>query len=274
MTPIGTMPSITDPAAGSHEPAVPGRPSLTLRGIHRRFGDHEVLGGVDLDLAPGELVAVLGANGCGKSTLLRCAIGLLEPDAGEVRLRGADLTALSGRELRTARREAAVVFQQIALVGRRNALDNVCAGALGELSLARSWAPIAFPREIRDRAATALARVGMLDKAWQPARTLSGGQAQRVAIARAYCQRASVILADEPVSALDPRAAEEVLTLLADLAHRDGLAVLTVLHQPELALRHADRVVGMRLGRVQFDAAPGRVSPGQVAHLYHDLQDA
>ena len=82
----------------------------------------------------------------------------------------------------------------------------------------------------------------MLDKAWQRAGTLSGGQAQRVAIARAYCQEATVILADEPVSALDPRAAEEVLALLADLAHSDGLAVLSVLHQPELALRHADRV--------------------------------
>ena len=268
---------------------------LTLRGIRKRFGDNEVLKGVDLDLAPGELVAVLGANGCGKSTLLRCAIGLLEPDEGEVRLRDRDLRALRGRELRAARREAAVVFQQIALVGRRNALDNVCAGALGELSLARSWAPFVFPQEVRDRAATALARVGMLDRAWQPARTLSGGQAQRVAIARAYCQRASVILADEPVSALDPRAAEEVMGLLADLAHtpsgahgtpsgargtpsgapgRDGLAVLTVLHQPELALRHADRVIGMRLGRVQFDAPPGNVSPGQVEHLYHGLEDA
>ena len=112
-----------------------------------------------------------------------------------------------------------------------------------------------FPQDVRDRAAVALQRVGMLDKAWQRAGTLSGGQAQRVAIARAYCQQATVILADEPVSALDPRAAEEVLELLADLAHSDGLAVLSVLHQPELALRHADRVVGMKLGEVAVRSA-------------------
>ena len=276
-----TLSSVTGAEAGPARPASVGGPALAVQGLYKRFGDNEVLKGVDLDLAPGQLVAVLGANGCGKSTLLRCAIGLLDADEGEIRLAGADLGALRGRALRQARREAAVVFQQIALVGRRSALDNVCAGALGELSLLRSWAPAAFPAEIRERAARALARVGMLDKAWQPARTLSGGQAQRVAIARAYCQRASVILADEPVSALDPRAAEEVLRLLADLAHtpagadgRDGLAVLAVLHQPELALRHADRVIGMRLGRVEFDAAPSRIEPGQVDHLYEHLQEA
>ena len=119
----------------------------------------------------------------------------------------------------------------------------------------------------------ALQRVGLLDKAWQRAGTLSGGQAQRVAIARAYCQEASVILADEPVSALDPRAAEEVLALLADLAHRDGLAVLAVLHQPDLALRHADRVVGMKLGRIAFDQRPGEIAPGEIQALYEELAE-
>jgi len=120
----------------------------------------------------------------------------------------------------------------------------------------------------------ALARVGMLDKAWQQAGTLSGGQAQRVAIARAYCQQASVILADEPVSALDPRAAEEVLELLADVAHHDRLAVLTVLHQPDLALRHSDRIIGMRLGEVVFDKRPTDVSNEEIDSLYQHLHEA
>ena len=267
-----TLPStaVADPRGS----ATADGPALTIRDLRKSFDGREVLKGVDVDLAPGELVAVLGGNGCGKSTLLRCALGLLDPDGGEVRLRGADLTALRGASLRRARREAAVVFQQIALVGRRSALDNVCTGGLGELSLLRSWSPVAFPAEIRERAARALHRVGMLDRAWQPARTLSGGQAQRVAIARALCQQASVILADEPVSALDPRAAEQVLALLSDLARRDGLAVLVVLHQPDLALRHADRVLGMRAGRIEFDAPPAAVTPGQVEHLYEHLEEA
>jgi phosphonate transport system ATP-binding protein len=266
------MTSAIGTAAGLSGPVAAAGPSLTVRGLHKSFGDNEVLRGVDLDLAPGELRAVLGANGCGKSTLLRCAVGLIDADAGEVRLRGADLVSLRGRALRRARREAAVVFQQIALVARQSALDNVCAGALGELSLLRSWSASAYPPEIRDRAANALERVGMLDRAWQQARTLSGGQAQRVAIARAYCQQASVILADEPVSALDPRAAERVMALLRDLAHRDGLAVLVVLHQPDLALRYCDRVIGMRLGLVVFQARPDAVAPDQIASLYADLE--
>lgn len=246
---------------------------LVVEGIHKRFGQNEALGGVDLTLRRGELLSVLGANGCGKSTLLRCAIRLLDPDAGSAMLLGRDLAKLDGRELRIARRQAAVIFQQIALVKRRSAIDNVCAGALGRIPLVRSLTPRSFPSEVRERAATALQRVGMLDKAWQHAGTLSGGQAQRVAIARAYCQEASVILADEPVSALDPRAADEVLTLLADLAHADGLGVLTVLHQPDLAIKYSDRIVGMRLGTVMFDKPPSAVTPDDIAGLYQHLHE-
>jgi phosphonate transport system ATP-binding protein len=247
---------------------------LVLEGIRKRFGANEVLKGIDLELRRGELLAVLGGNGCGKSTLLRCAIRLLDPDAGSSRLCGSDLAQLKGKALRVARREAAVVFQQIALVKQRSALDNVCAGALGQLPLWRSLSPASFPQEIRERAAVALHRVRMLDQAWQKAGTLSGGQAQRVAIARAYCQQASVILADEPVSALDPRAAEEVLELLRDLADSDGLAVLAVLHQPDLALRHAQRVVGMKHGEVAFDKRASDVTQDEIASLYGHLVEA
>jgi phosphonate transport system ATP-binding protein len=247
---------------------------LVIEGIRKHFGSNEVLKGVDLQLRRGELLTVLGANGCGKSTLLRCAIRLLDPDAGSARLLGRDLADLDGKQLRVARREAAVIFQQIALVKRRSAIDNVCAGALGRMPLLRSLTVRGFPREVRERAAVALQRVGMLDKAWQHAGTLSGGQAQRVAIARAYCQEASVILADEPVSALDPRAADEVLSLLADLAHSDGLAVLTVLHQPELAQRYSDRIVGMKLGTVMFDKPPADVSHEEIDALYQHLHGA
>lgn len=256
-------------ASGAIAPDAP----LVVKGMRKSFGAGDVLKGVDLTLDRGELLTVLGANGCGKSTLLRCAIRLIEPDAGSSCLNGQDLAKLRGGELREARREAAVIFQQIALVKTRSAFDNVCCGALGRIPLARALSTKTFPADVRDLAAFALQRVGMIDKAWQPAGTLSGGQAQRIAIARAYCQRASVILADEPVSALDPRAADEVLELLADLAHNDGLAVLTVLHQPELALKYSDRVVGMTLGELEFDRPPGEVAPDQIAALYAHLSE-
>jgi phosphonate transport system ATP-binding protein len=214
------------------------------------------------------MVVVLGANGSGKSTLLRCAIRLIEPDAGEVTLAGGDVMTADGAELRELRRRAAMVFQQIHLVRRRSALENVCYGALGRIGGWRSLSHRLFPPEVVESAWNALERVGLADKAWQRADTLSGGQMQRVAIARSLCQQARVVLADEPVSSLDPRAADDVLALLADIAHGDGLAVACVLHQPELAKRYGDRIVGMASGRIVFERTPATIQDPEIAHLY------
>ncbi|MER7436207.1 phosphonate ABC transporter ATP-binding protein [Pseudonocardia alni] len=231
---------------------------LEVRGARVRYGDREVLHGVDVDVHAGELLAVLGANGSGKSTLLRAAAGLT-PHLGRV--------LVDGRP--RGRLDVALVFQRIHLVTWRTVLDNVCAGALGRLPLRSSLVPSLFPRALREEAMGCLDRVGLADRAHDRAGSLSGGQQQRVAVARALCQRARVLLADEPVSALDPAAAEQVLGLLAELAHTEHLAVLAVLHQPDLAARHADRVVGLRSGHVVLDGPPG----GDVRALYPDAAD-
>lgn len=152
--------------------------------------------------------------------------------------------------------DIAMVFQHIHLVRRRTVLDNVCAGALGRLPLHHSLHPALFPKDLREEAMACLDRVGLADRAHDRAGRLSGGQQQRVAVARALCQRPRVLFADEPVSALDPAASDQVLGLLAELAHEENLAVLAVLHQPSLAARHADRVVGLREGRVALDGPP------------------
>ncbi|WP_406458545.1 ATP-binding cassette domain-containing protein [Streptomyces sp. NBC_00876] len=221
---------------------------LTLSGITVRYGERQVLHGVDVDVARGELLAVLGANGSGKSTLLRAAAGLEPMAAGSVSIDGKPCGPL----------DIAVVFQHIHLVRRRSVLENVCAGALGRLRLRHSLVPALFPRALREEAMACLDRVGLADRAHERAGRLSGGQQQRVAVARALCQRPRVLLADEPVSALDPAASEQVLALLAELAHDAGLAVLAVLHQPSLAARHADRMVGLRDGRMILDGHPGQ----------------
>ncbi|MCX4682837.1 ATP-binding cassette domain-containing protein [Kitasatospora purpeofusca] len=227
---------------------------LALSAITVRYGERDVLRGVDLTVPRGQFLAVLGANGCGKSTLLRAAAGLEPTAEGTVTLdgRAADPLAL------------ATVFQQLHLVARRTVLDNVCAGALGRLPLRHSLHPRLFPRDLREEAMACLDRVGLADRAHDRADRLSGGQQQRVAVARALCQRPEVILADEPVSALDPAATEQVLALLAELAHQEGLAVVAVLHQPSLAARHADRIVGLCEGRIQLDGEPDQ----NVDHLY------
>ncbi|MCD0449495.1 ATP-binding cassette domain-containing protein [Actinocorallia sp. API 0066] len=225
--------------------------TLRVRGLRKEFGGRTVLDGLDLDVAPGEFTAVLGANGSGKSTALRCVVGLETPTAGEIEVDG----------------RAAMVFQKIHLVGRRSALDNVCAGALARLPLRRSLSPLLFPRTLREEAMACLDRVGLADRAAEPASRLSGGQQQRVAIARALCQRSTLLLADEPVSALDPKAAEQVVALLAALA-LDGLAVVAVLHQPSLARHHAGRIVGLLDGRLDLDAPASAVTDHDVDRLY------
>ncbi|NUT43570.1 MAG: ATP-binding cassette domain-containing protein [Thermoactinospora sp.] len=232
--------------------------SLRIRGLRKAYGGRTVLDGFDLDVAPGEFVVLLGANGSGKSTALRCVVGLEQADGGTIE---------------TGSR-AAMVFQQIHLVPRRTVIDNVSAGALGRLPLRRSLHPLLFPRELREEAMACLDRVGLADRAADRAGRLSGGQQQRVAIARALCQRASVLLADEPVSALDPSAAEQVVTLLADLARTGGLAVAAVLHQPGLAVRHADRIVGLRAGRVTLDEPASGLNPADLDFLYGEQEAA
>jgi phosphonate transport system ATP-binding protein len=246
---------------------------LRTREVRKSFGGAPALRGVDVEVAPGEIVCVLGANGSGKSTLLRCVVRLLEPDSGAIELCGVDLAGIHGPALRAARRRAAMIFQQVLLVRRRSALANVAFGALGELPLHRSASERLFPPEVIERAHDALHRVGLPHVAHQRADQLSGGQAQRVAIARALCQRADVVLADEPVASLDPRAAESVLGLLQDVAHRDGLGVLVVLHQPELARRYSDRIVGLLDGAVEFDRPAREVLMADIAPLYRHEDD-
>ena len=240
---------------------------LELVGLRKSFGTNQVLQGIDLQVRAGEFVAVLGANGSGKSTALRCVVGLLDADGGTVKVGDVALDPQHRERTAEARRLVAMVFQQIHLVRRRSVIDNVCCGALGRLPLWRSLTPMLFPQDVRVEAMRCLDRVGLASRAGERAGRLSGGQQQRVAIARALCQRASVVLADEPVSALDPAAAENVVALLRDLA-RDGYAVVAVLHQPDLALRYADRVVGMLGGRVAVDKAPRYIRDEEIEHLY------
>ena len=207
------------------------------------------------------MVSVLGANGSGKSTMLRCLSGLTKFDGGSV--------SVAGRDVRNGERvpEFAMVFQKIHLVPELSALENVCAGALGRLSFWQAWAPRAFPTDVREEAMGCLDRVGLAERAHDRARRLSGGQQQRVAVARALCQRAGVLLADEPVSSLDPAAAEQVMRLLRSLAD-DGMAVAAVLHQPDLARRHSDRVVGLTGGRITLNIPPSALTDADVDALY------
>jgi phosphonate transport system ATP-binding protein len=241
---------------------------LELRNLSMRYPSGKLaLSGVSLSVAPGELVVVLGSNGSGKSTMLRCIARILTPTDGEAWVANQDFAKLSGEKLRRARTVLAMIFQHANLVKRRSVVANVASGTLGRHS--DIWTALGrVPPEEIEPAMRCLAEVGLADLALQRAGTLSGGQAQRVAVARALAQNPRVLLADEPVASLDPEAAEEIMRLLRRLASEDNLAVLCVLHQPELASRYADRVVGMRGGKLAFDIPARDMSSEAVRELY------
>jgi phosphonate transport system ATP-binding protein len=228
------------------------------------------LDGASLSVAAGELLVVLGHNGCGKSTLLKCIAGLLRPTAGRVLVAGRDITLLSGRALSDARMAMGMVFQQARLVGRRSVLANVMCGTLGRHQTFASAVGM-LPRVEVPLAMACLEQVGLAGFAEQRAGTLSGGQAQRASIARALAQRPTALLADEPVASLDPEASEEVMRLLRRISADGGLGVICVLHQPVLARRYADRILGMRQGRVMFDDAPAAIADGRMQALYEGV---
>src|SRR5208337_3535849 len=181
-----------------------------------------------------------------------------------------EISRLSGRPLREARMAVGMIFQHANLVRRRSVLANVMTGTLGQhRTLATALGRL--PRTEMPFALACLDEVGLRELAHQRAGTLSGGQAQRVSVARALAQRPRALLADEPVASLDPEAAEDLMRLLRRLSRDDRIAVLCVLHQPELARRYADRIIGLRCGRIVFDERPSKVRDHDVGALYENL---
>jgi len=243
--------------------------AIKVSGLSKTFGSRKVLDAVSFSLAPGEMVALIGASGSGKSTLLRHLSGFIPGDAGEVRIMG-DLVQDKGRiarRIRRVRSHIGFVFQQFNLVGRLTLLTNVLTGQLHRVPKHRSLFKL-FSRAERETGLAALAEVGIDDYAFQRASTLSGGQQQRAAIARALVQGAKVVLADEPIASLDPESSRKVMEILARVNREHGCAVLVSLHQVDVATRYCGRVIAMRAGRVVFDGASSALTPAFLDELY------
>jgi phosphonate transport system ATP-binding protein len=245
----------------------PAETVVEINGLTKQFGDTTALDGVNLTVRRGEIVVLLGLSGSGKSTLLRHLDALELPTSGSVRVLGEDVPALTGRRLRTLRSRVGFIFQQFELVPSLSVLENVLTGALAELRGPRLglWS---YPKAKKLRALAHLGRVGLLDRAYQRADTLSGGQQQRVAIARALMQNPSILLADEPVASLDPESSDQVMALIREIAYEEGLTVLCSLHQVDLAIAWADRIVGLRHGAVVLDLPATGLSKAEVMEIY------
>ncbi len=230
---------------------------LQLRDVHKRFGDLEVLKGIDLEVERGEVVCVVGPSGSGKSTLLRC-INLLEPpERGDIYLEGRSIcrgpeapAGEAGWELDYVRQRVGIVFQQFNLFPHRTALQNVTMAP--EKALGRS------KEDAREKGTGLLERVGLADKLDQYPERLSGGQQQRVAIARALAMGPHLMLFDEVTSALDPELVKEVLDVMRELVS-EGMTMIVVTHEMGFAREVCDRVVFMDDGAIVEEGPPSKV---------------
>jgi phosphonate transport system ATP-binding protein len=265
------------PAAAAVAPSA-GPSVVSARDVSKTFGTRKALNGVSVEVAAGEMVALIGPSGSGKSTLLRSITGLqtIDPGKGTISVFG-EVVQKNGRTTgatRAARQKLGMIFQQFNLVGRLSLFANVMLGALGRIP---GWKGLlgAWPTADKKLAMAALHRVGVSDYAAQRANTLSGGQQQRGAIARALVQGAKAILADEPVASLDPVSARKVMELLVELNRRDGFGVIVTLHQVDYAIRYCDRVIALKAGQVVYDGPSTGLDTKQLIDIYGpEFEDA
>ncbi|WP_175884752.1 ATP-binding cassette domain-containing protein [Burkholderia sp. BCC0044] len=246
--------------------------ALSVRNIHKSFGDHHVLKGISLDAHEGDVISILGASGSGKSTFLRCLNLLETPDDGSVALAGEELAmkrARDGklhpsdrRQVDRIRSQLGMVFQNFNLWSHMTVLDNLVEGPLRVQKRSRA--------EAVEEAEALLARVGLADKRGYYPAHLSGGQQQRVAIARALAMHPKVMLFDEPTSALDPELVGEVLRVMRSLAE-EGRTMLVVTHEMGFARHVSNRVMFLHQGEVDTDGSPDEVFGGQTSERFRQF---
>ena len=247
--------------------------AVSVSDLTKTFGGtNKALNKVSINVAEGEMVALIGASGSGKSTLLRHIAGLVEGDSqdnGEIRI-FEEIMQSNGKISKGARKlrsSVGVVFQQFNLVGRLKVLTNVLMGNLGKMSLWKGCFGL-FDEQQKLVAMRALTRVGISGQAMQRGSTLSGGQQQRAAIARTLVQGARILIADEPIASLDPSSARKVMDILRELNSRDKITVLVSLHQVEYALNYCPRTIALRNGKVVYDGPSEALTPDFLGELY------
>ena len=249
------------------------RPIVRAEGLCLGYGDRQVVKSLDLEIPQGQFLTVLGPSGSGKSTLLLAMNGSVPARSGRLEVMRQNPSNLHAGELERFRERIGFIFQSFHLVERLPVLHNVASGMLSRIPIAPAILQM-YTRDQYARILEALRVVGLEDRVMDRCDRLSGGQKQRVAIARALVQRPLLILADEPISSLDPRSARGVLEVLRKASREFGITVVCNLHHLEAAREYADRVVGLNDGRVVFDGRPDELSSDAVKRIYRGESDS
>lgn len=245
--------------------------SIELNAVGLAYGGEQALVDIDLNIAVGERVAIIGSSGAGKTSLLRLLATAQKPDRGTLRLLDVDAWGMRGRDRQALRTRIGLIHQAPPLPPRQRVVTAVAAGRLGRWSLARSLLNLAHPLDA-DTIARVLKRFDLADKLYARCDQLSGGELQRIGIARVLYQAPELILADEPVSAMDPVLAGHTLALLNAEAQSRRITLVASLHAVELALRHFPRIIGLRAGRILFDKPAHEVTSADLDALYANSQ--
>jgi phosphonate transport system ATP-binding protein len=240
--------------------------SLANVGVTHADGTR-ALDAIDLHIKKGERVAVIGPSGAGKTTLLRLLATAVQPSRGELNLLGQNPWSLSSAARQQLRARIGLIHQSAPLPPRQRVVTAVGAGRIAQWSLGRSLLNLIYPLDIAG-VRSALARLDLDDKLFARCDQLSGGQLQRVGIARVLYQAPELLLADEPVASMDPVLAEHTLAVLREEAQARSIAFVASLHAVELALRHFERIIGLRDGRIVFDRRADAIDPAELAALY------
>ena len=241
--------------------------SLKIINLKKKFKNINAVNGISLEINEGEIIGIIGRSGAGKSTLLRMINRLIEPSEGSIEFNDINITSLKGKALRKWRSKCAMIFQQFNLVERIDVLTNVLIGSLGRNYNFLNLIGI-FSKKEKINALKNLDRFDLSEKALQKAGTLSGGQQQRVAIARALMQKPKILLADEPISSLDPKNAQRVMDDMLKINREDGITIICNLHSLDVAKKYCDRLIGLSDGKVVFDGPPDDLTTEISKELY------
>lgn len=246
---------------------------IKFEDVGKRYPNgYEGLKHINLEIEQGEFVAIIGLSGAGKSTLIRTINRMHDVTSGSLTVDGTDVMSLSGSSLRRFRRKIGMIFQSFNLITRTTVIKNVLTAFVPDMPWYRSVFGL-YNQDEKMKALAALDKVGILDKAFVRADQLSGGQQQRVALARTLAQNPQIILADEPVAALDPVTANQVMDDFTRINKDMNISILINIHHVDLALKYCSRVIGIRAGEIVYDGPADKVDKAVLDRIYKGGQE-